>query len=1181
MFLKAICKRGALCNLFTNQTCLPARQALLIMKFTAIFLFAAALQVSAKGNAQQVTLSLKDAPIVKAFQEIERQTGYSFVYSPTLVVNAPNVSLEVKNMNLSDVLTLCFKDQPLTYTLRNKFIVVKLKNTIPKKKEDAVPMADALVNLEGLIQDEFGTPIVRATINIISTQLQTITDDNGEFSLKAVDENAVIRITCIGYEPVEVKVNGRKEIVITMKTDFKKMEHVQVRVNTGFQKIATARTPGSYVYIDKALLSRNTGSTLLERLDGVVPSLLSNKNINPGTNQSQISIRGRSTIFANPNPLIVIDNFLYTGDLNNINPNDVESVTILRDPVAASIWGAYSGNGVIVITTRKGSYNQPLRVSASSTITMGEKPDIFYTPFLTSNDFIDVELFAFSKGYYQFNPNTPLSPVVELLFKKQNGQISAADADAQINALRSKDVRNDLQKYFYRNSLGLQNHVDFSGGNPSNQYYFSVGYNKNLQNLVRNQDERLTINARNTIKALKNKLEITASTYFSKSKVRNNNAGIINSPINSPYLSLVDNNGNASVIPNNYRQSWKDTVGGGRLLDWNYRPLDELKFSDQQTDIVDYRVDLGLNYKIVKGLQGSLFYRYNKGVKDNNNYFSQETYYTRNMINEISSLNYQTGVVARPIPLGGIMDVSNNSYEGNFVRGQLNYSRVFKSIHEITAVIGSEINSIVGNTNNDRMYGYNKDLNSFSNVDYNSFFTSNITSASLRITSPKYILQTIDRFLNYFANASYSYNQRYTVSASIRKDESNIFGVATNQKGVPLWSTGLSWNIDREKFYKISWLPYLKLRGTYGYTGNIDKTLSAYTTASVGPGTNNWGAIVGSIVNPSNDSLRWEKVRMINTGLEFSLKNQVLTGSIDFFFKKGTDMIGQTPLDPTSGVALFKGNVADIKGHGFDISLNSKNITTEKVQWTTNLNVSHAIDKIDNYKAKLSTINGYLSSGLFNPLEGYPVYSVFSLAWGGLDASGNPVGIVNKQPSTDYISILTSKDFSSLIYNGPATPTFFGNLRNNLSFKQLTFSLNITYRLGYYFRANSVNYNQLFSGFGHPDYLKRWQNPGDENRTSVPSMIYPLNGNRDNFYQLSEVLVQKGDHIRLSDIQVAYSLSKRQWAKFPFETAQITFYANNLGLLWKANNKGIDPDYFTAGSIPLPKTYSLQFKVDF
>jgi hypothetical protein len=341
--------------------------------------------------------------------------------------------------------------------------------------------------------------------------------------------------------------------------------------------------------------------------------------------------------------------------------------------------------------------------------------------------------------------------------------------------------------------------------------------------------------------------------------------------------------------------------------------------------------------------------------------------------------------------------------------------------------------------------------------------------------------------------------------------------------------------------------------------------------------------------------LRWEKVGMLNLGVVFALKKNVLSGSIEYFSKKGTDLIGEAEVDPTIGVASFKRNLADIKGKGVDVQLTGKIINNKLYGWTSNLLFSYAIDKVSNYKRTISA-GGYASQGSgdqgsYAPMNGRPLLSIYSYAWAGLDpANGDPQGYLNGEKTKNYTELSQSTP-DILIYNGPVNPPFVGALRNDFYFNHLSVSVNITYKMGHYFRKPSVDYGVMMTNWGtNADLGKRWQKPGDEEATFVPSIPNTVtapsiaSSRERSFYANSEILVQKADHIRLQDVVISYDFDKQQWARLPVKNIHIYCNVNNIGILWRANKYDIDPDALPnsfANFLPAPRTLTLGAKFDF
>lgn len=1126
----------------------------------------------------QINLSYENAPIKRVFESIRKQTSFSFYYQNTVFDGTERVTIKVENATIQATLDLLRLQHPIDFVMAGNIITVL--RTQPRPAPPPAEAATPSLYLRGMVTDEQNDPLNGATVYLKRLPLSVATNIDGRFALPNVRPGDTIIVTNIGYDKKEMVVGA--SLRITVKLVARANDLKDVSVTTGISREAGRRTTGAFSVVDAKLYNRGAGVGLIDRLESVTPSLLVNKNIVSGVNQSEISIRGRSTIYANAEPLIVLDNFPYNGTLSSINPNDVEKVTVLKDPASAGIWGAYSGNGVIVVTTKKGKYNQSLKTSFFANLTYLGKPDLYYLPYLGSSSRIDFEIDLFNRGHYRFmetNVARPLlSPVIELLINRRDGKIGVNEANEQLEKFRNTDLRKDLEKFVYEDALLQQYGINLRGGGPKNNYYFSAGFDDQPFNILNTGFKRFSLTGNNTYLLLDKRLEINTGLMFTYSRMITKQRwqeGLI-----YPYTALQDEQGNAAVVPFGYRQAYKDTAGQGVLLDWNLRPLDEIRMNGVRNDVNSYRVDIGLKYKVLKGLDVNVLYQYVKDIAENYDYRSQETYYTRNLINLYTRIGSR-GEVIRPIPLGGILDFSSLSKNAHNFRGQMEYKKSWKD-HELSVVVGTDIRTVNGQTRQYREYGYNEQNQSSKQVDLESdfpyyHFPFQVAKIPYPFVNPH--RRTRINFFSAYTNLLYTYNHRYNLSISLREDESNLFGVKTNQKGVPLWTAGLSWNVNKEKFYNVDWLPDLKIRLANGINGNVDQTVSAYTVAQR-DGRNQYGSATASILNAPNPSLRWERVYMINAGVDFGFRNNTVSGSLDFFIRKATDLIGINPIDPTTGVELFKGNTAAMKGKGVDLVLNAKWIRG-KFNWNTNLLTSYSLDKVSDYDEEKGSIGFFFDGFRINPLSGNPLYSIYALRWKGLDPNnGDPVSYLNGQESKEYSKIMNSTDFSDMKYIGSSIPVVFGSLINSFSYKNFELSCIVTYKLGYFFRKPSVVYFDMISGFtlGHSDFDKRWKSKGDEAHTYVPSFKYPSDFSRDNVYTNSEVLVERGDHIRLKDVRFSYMLNRAEKGKMPPIHAELFLHVNNVGLIWKANKQGIDPDFIN--TIPVSRSYTLGLKLD-
>ncbi len=1143
-------------------------------KATLITLFTIGILLPALAQQDSARISINESRISveAAFRKIESQTGVVIFYANQhLNGNEILTNLSIRNATLNDALAVILKGKGVTWKIKDGGVSISRKNDDINSENQTITDSVPRINVSGRVTDKAGTPLEGATVSLDGQIRGQGTNKNGEFNFFNIPFNATLSVSSIGYTTKKLKISGQREIRVTLDTLIRDIQAVEV-YSTGFQNVPKERSTGSFTQIDNKLLNRKVSTSILDRLEGVTNGLAFVRN--GGSGRPELKIRGESTIFARSNPLIVVDNFPYEGDISTINPNDVESITILKDASSASIWGAFSGNGVIVITTKKGRINAPPKISLNSNITIGKRPDIYYSPQLSSREFVELEEYLFSKGYYNINTNASLTPVVELLIKQKDGQISTAAVAAQLEKYKNQDLRSDLNKYYYKNRVDQQYSLNVSGGGAHNQYYFSIGYDHNTPNVVNNNYKRITLNANNTYSFWKNKVELSSNLVFARTDNSSKNNGL---PTNIPYLQLVDESGKPTIFPRNNRQGFVDTAGRGRLLDWNYRPLDEMGNGNFKSKTVDYRLNTGVKYKIYKGLEASVFYQYSNGTTEQKD-IQENTYFARNLINSYSAINYQTGSVLRPIPIGAIQDLTNSTYEAHSLRGQISYSESISN-HSISVIAGAEQRMTDIKTSTEREYGYNADLDTRSIVDYVSNFPLFKDGTSVRIPYINSSLGTSDRFRSYFINAGYSYDNRYTFNASARKDESNLFGVETNQKGIPLWSVGLSWKLSNERFYSVNWLPYLNLKVTNGYTGNVDNSVSALLTATYSSAPNFYGVPTASITNPPNPELRWEKVNVKNFALEFATNKQIVKGSVEYYIKNSTDLIADAPIAPSTGLSKFRGNTADMKTSGIDIQISTMNIN-KKLVWETTALFSYVKEKITDYKLNLTGNNLYIVSRQINPIFGKPLYPIYSYKSNGLDPqTGDPIGQLDGKPSKNYSAIINSTNLDDIIYHGSATPTFFGSLRNRIEFKRLELSFNIIYKMGYFYRTSTNDYSSLFRGApSFWKYSQRWKSPGDEKNTIVPSLVYPANAPRDGFYVNSEVLVRKGDHIRWQDIQLSYLIDNTIWKRIPFRQISVYGYINNIGILYRSNKDNIDPDY--NASTPPSTSFAMGVKIE-
>lgn len=1044
-------------------------------------------------------------------------------------------------------------------------------------------------NYNGTVVDESAHPIAGASITLLKTKTQTRTDREGKFQVWATDLSERLSVSYMGYETSVLALAESKNkkfwIVLTKKTN----QLEEVMVETGYQRIPKDRATGAFAQVDdKIITQRLSSANILDRFEGNFSALQMDRR--DGTNQ--INIRGINTLSsALMGPLIVVNDLPFEGDINAINPNDVETVTLLKDAAATSVWGARAGNGVIVIKLKNRNKQEGTAVDFSSNLTITAKPDLMYLSKMSSAEFIDVEKILFDKGFYNTilngtNSNRGIvSPVVDGLYDLSKGLVTQEEMDARIEQYKTQDYRKDLLRYVYRNGVLSQNNIALSGRAEQSGYRVGIGYDRNMLSKRESSNQRLVINGSYQLNFWK-RFRLESNLLYSNMK-NSYNPGLIDYPIGVgggrtnlyPYAQLMDDAGNPLAIPSQYNFRYMESVATRNegLLDWFYRPLDEFGTSRANNNTNYWNAGLKLSVKLWNSLEITGQYGFEGQLGANRTLRGQESFFTRDLINRFTQID--NGTVKRIVPLGGILTNGNNDFTSHKGRVQLNFAKKWSNLHELNFFGGSEVSARTEESSLFTTYGFDEDLYNSQLIDpISAYPIYDGLSGLSRIPYTNGFDKRMRRYVSLFGNASYTYRGRYIFSVSGRKDASNLFGVNANNKWNPLWSAGLAWKLSDEAFFpKNKMVNSLKLRSTLGHSGNSGGMTTSLPIISYMSGLNTDvstfpRAIVSLLPNPS---LRWEDVRMFNVALDAALFNNRIMLSADAYFKKSTDLFASDPIDPTYGFSTVRRNVAITSGRGIDIDLNAK-ILDGNLKWNAKVLFTINKDKVDKYYGgtwRALAFTSYAGRNV-SPVEGKALYPVFSYRFMGLDPeTGDPQGSLQGAISKDYTKILADS-IQNLVYHGPGIPPYYGSLNQTFSWKSWLLSVNIAYKFGHFFQKETIRYLDLFNGWRtHGDYAKRWQNPGDESQTTVPSMTYPANSNRDDFYAYSEANIGKGDIMRLQDIRLQY-----QWLlmrKFP---VQAYASANNVALLWKANKWGIDPDF---NNMPPARNYSLGLSIHF
>ncbi|MGN6421330.1 MAG: SusC/RagA family TonB-linked outer membrane protein [Pseudobacter sp.] len=1151
------------------------------MKLTLILLTVALLSAHGKGVSQTITYSGRNVPLEKILQEVEKQTGYLTIYNSNLLNNAKPVNIHKKNVPLNTFMQELLKDLPVNFYIRQNTIVLEKKTE--NEKDPSLPFVDLLQLLSrdevnrvvtGEVTGPNNQPLVGATIRMKRSGVSVVSDEKGRFEIGAVKGDVLV-ISYVGYIQQEITVNDEGSLRIIMQPRITISDTIVI--STGYQQIKPERYVGSVITVDSALFHRQVGATLFNRLNGITNGLLFYRDL--GT--PQIELRGPSNFggqsvdkngLMKMNPLIILDNFPFVGDINNINPNDIQNVTILKDAAATSIWGSRAGNGVIVITTKKASLNKPLTVNFNSSIIFQEVPDVYYFPRISSADAIAIEEDKFSRGYFDGILNTiyafTLTPAAEIMDKRRKGLISPEEAEEQLNSLRNHDLRSDREKYYFRSTVNRDHFLTVSGSGNLVGFKLSLGSNASqFQYRGDNGTVRHTVST-NLVMKPTNGVEIFADMNYAYGKDRFPGPGGNGS---LAYDRLADEEGNHLPIYTTYRKSFLDTVGGGRLLNWVEVPLDELNRMNSTQVSNGIQIGMGTKIKVTSWLSAGINYQYSNTINRTRTLDDLNTYSTRDLINRYTDPN--TYVSA--IPMGGILELDNSFLKGQQIRGMLNFARRAGE-HDLDALVSAEASSVNRTKDLYRVYGYDEANLTYNNrMDFRSYFPLYLGGTSTIQPNQRMEAGT-DRSVSLAANLSYTYRSRYNLYASARRDGANIFGIKTNNKWKPFWSVGARWNISEEAFYRLSWLPSLVAKVTYGFSGNASSDVPAFATISYNS-SNMYGNPYAYVSTPPNPDLRWEKVGQLNLLLQFSLfKTGRINGSVEWYRKVATDLLADVKVDPTTGLQGVTKNSGIITSKGVELTLNSRNIVSRNFKWNSTFNFTTLKTVVTKYlldQRALVGAPGFIRGQIMVPLYAYE--------WAGLDPdNGDPRGYLNKEISKDYLQI-TQDSAQHQVFVGSSTPRYFGNIMNSFSYRSFTLAFNIMYKGGYYYRKPTISYARLTNY--HADYLQRWKAPGDEQFTNIPSFDYSGNYYRETFFANSTVNVVRADHVFIDNVSLSYHWVNKLPAKLSIKSFDLDIYASRLNLLlYTASGLGKIPDYGFTQSDNLPgRQWSARLSLNF
>ncbi|SEW53988.1 SusC/RagA family TonB-linked outer membrane protein [Chitinophaga arvensicola] len=1118
-------------------------------------------------------------PVAAALKKITSELGTKFVYENELLDNVKTTAdlRNLRSRKVEEVLKEVLYPNGFIFLYVNDNTYTIIRDVRKREGQPAPPVSTEVALpenemwVQGTVTDEKGYPVAGATVAAAKNNNGTVTDQLGNFRLRVNKEEPALSVSFIGNRPVLAPLQGQTTLHIVMGAD--NIQLKQVEVSTGYQYIPKERATGSFGLVTAKDLERRSAVGLVEKLEGSVSGLQVNvgqPDRNLFKNRDQFSVRGVSTILSEKKPLIVLDGFPTELDLVNINPNDIAYITVLKDAAAASIWGVRAANGVIVIETKKAAFNQAPVVRASATLTTTGRPRLDYLPMAGATDYLGLEKELVDKGLLPLpsSPfllsNPPLTTGADLYLQFKNGKISQQQLDAAINQLKGRDIRDQYQRYILRSPFSEQYDVSVSGGNTHMRNYLSASYTDEYANTKGDYSRRMVVNFNNETR-LSQKLSLTADMFVTSLQMKNNGLGLGSLqggtyPL-SPYDQLVDDNGQSVNFAQRYPGRILDSLQQKGFLPWRYNYIDELANADNTYQSLAWRFNTGLQYKIAPTLSIEARYMLEKVADGNRQYANPQSYAARDMVNSFTV----TTTHERGVPAGGMLTRNDGKQQNYTLRGLIRFDPNLKGHQALNIVMGGEFRETLTSGFTNRAYGYDDRLLSSGVVNYNTVYKT--TSGNQKVAAMQSFQNQRDRYTSAFANFTYTLHEKYSLSGSIRKDDSNLFGVSKEYRAVPLWSIGGLWRINDESFMQWKPLSHLNLRATYGFNGNVNKTTSPYLVTQAAGGPNPFSnEQYASVYNPANPLLRWEKVATFNVGLDAGFFDGRLTATLDIYRKNSTDLLGNVEINPTYGFNTLLTNKLEMTNHGVDLEVGGSIIVSKRFTWKAAANFSYNTSKVSKAYFQQNTVTYYTRAG--NPIEGKSLNSIYTYRFAGINDKGVAMLYNGKDQkvAADDNKLLDEKDLQSVAYQGVSVAPYFGGLTQTFRYGRFELYTLFTWKFGHKFLRPGVDdyYNAPYLRSANKDIARRWQKPGDELLTDVPA-VDAVHRSLYN-YRLSDNFVEDAGYVRWRELTLNYQLPD-QWFKGRFAKGiNVSLSGRNLAL-WTANKQGIDPDYVPGGVI--------------
>lgn len=1056
-----------------------------------------------------------------------------------------------------------------------------------------------------VIADDDKQPLIGVSVYVSADDLKkagsslmslgVVTDIDGNFSISVPSGVKKLQCSYIGYTTLQIELKpGQSHYNVALQPSSTMLNDVVV---TGYQTVERRKLTAAVAKIDISEERIGTVKSIDQALSGQIAGLSAVTTSGAPGSPVKIRIRGTSSLNGTQDPLWVLDGIPLEGtdipsmeSLKNIddvqqssiaglNPADIADITVLKDAAATAIYGARAANGVIVITTKNGKAGKT-KINFSTRLTWSPRQNIDRLNLLNASEKVDLELQLMKSNYAM---NADKGEVYRILkrynaidaFQKNGWDALSKEAQNDINALRL--INTDWNDILLQDAFSQEYNLSLSGGNEKATYYTSLGYSKEQGNIPNVSSDRLNLVMKANYK-VNHILKFGASVFANRRKNSSYLAtdGFTNpmfyARIANPYLTPYDKDGN-------YVYDSDIQSGNSELL---FNTFEERQNTSNETtinslsSIFDVELRFDDRFKITSQVGLQLDKTSREQIAD------QESFAMR-----LEHQNRRNNGVSFLPKKGGFDKNYENSDSQVTWKTMGTYRDTYADIHEFEIMVGSELRRTWATTLYSVGYGY----------DRRTMTNQPVVFPSESQAFPLHAKTNVENaYVSAFSTMSYSLLNRYTLGGSIRFDGSDLFGVDKKYRYLPLYSVSALWRISEEPFTQnAKWLDNLVIRASYGLQGNIDKNTSPYLLGKyqsnanpILPGNTEDMIVVNSA---PNDKLRWEKTHSVNVGMDFAVLNQAISLSVDYYYRKGVDLIGMQILPLETGFTSTNINWASMTNKGVEVGLSTRNIHTKSFMWTTTFNFAYNQNKV----LKESKPKADLSPSR----EGYPAGAIFAFPYAGIDEHGQ-MTFYNKETGkvesmkeffrVEESDLTTEELRNKYEYIGTADSPYTGGFNNTFTYKAWELGINCIFNAGGYVRVQpSYSLTSLDRGQNtNRDILNRWtpENP----KGTMPALVdwhtdiitYLFLDGAVNPYANSSLWVKKQNYMRIQSIRLGYELPFELIKKLGISQATVALEGRNLFVFGSSYTNYLDPE--TMGNPyaqPIPKSFTFSLNLNF